>query len=152
MIQKHHAHADIAQVMDYYDSVGRPGMWPDLNEFDPMSADIPRDVVDRMVLIEVTRRPWKFELRYAGAFIEETAGRRLKGREFGERLRGEEWLQFDRNLMDLVSKGRPSWRRGRSYLRKDIRNWALERVMLPLSESGDRVDLLLSVSKFHNLG
>ena len=46
MIQKHHAHADIAQVMDYYDSVGRPGMWPDLDEFDPMSADIPWGVVD----------------------------------------------------------------------------------------------------------
>ena len=96
--------------MDYYDSVGRPGMWPDLDEFDPMSADIPRDVVDRMVLIEVTRRPWKFELLYAGAFIEEIAGRRFKGRDFGERLRGEERLQLDCNLIDLVSKGRPSWR------------------------------------------
>ena len=46
-MQKYHAHANIAQVMDYYDPVGRPGMWPDLNELDPMSADIPRDVVDR---------------------------------------------------------------------------------------------------------
>lgn len=152
MEEMRYTHADIAEVMEYYNAVWQRGTWPSLNEFDPMSDDIPQDLVDRMVLIEVTRRPWKFELRYAGAFIEESAGKYLKGQEFGARLKGEERLRFDRNLINLVSKGQPSWRRGKSYPRKDAEGWELERVMLPLSESGERVDLLLSVSKFHQLG
>lgn len=146
-----HAHSDIAQVIDYYQSLATRGSWPRLNQFDPLSSDIPDDIADRMVLVDVKRSPWTFETRYAGAYIEYFAGEHLQGQPFAGRLHGEDRLQVERNLIAAVRKGQPSWRRGRPLIRHELDNVELERVMLPLSRSGDAVDLLLSVTLHHEI-
>ena len=145
------AHADIARVIDYYNAISPRGAWPGLNLFDPLSDDIPDDIADRMMLVEVTRRPWTFNTRYAGPYIEDVAGEHLKGREFADRLKGENRLQVERNLIDVVRKGQPTWRRGLPLIRPELRDIELERIMLPLSLSGDSVDLILSVTMHHEI-
>ena len=143
------AHPDITRVFEYYRAVSPPGALPSTHQFDPMSSDIPEDIVDRMVLVEIKHEPWTFVTRYAGAYIEDFASEHLKGKEFAERLDNPYRTRVERNLINVVRTAQPTWRRGQPMIRHETRNVTLERILLPLSHSGQTVDQLLFVTFHH---
>jgi hypothetical protein len=136
----------IRALHDYWRSIHPAEGLPGRAHFDPL--DVPK-LLPHLWLVDVEQDPFQFRFRLIGTAVAEAIGEDLTGRYLGEafeNFRGSDALHA---LLEVVSGGRPSWRRGPPTLtRKDYDVRLFERIQLPLATDGSSVDMLVALSAY----
>ncbi len=140
----------IARLMEYWrDLAPGPGLLPARRHFDPMQVP---DLLPNIWLIDVVRgTPNRYRYRLIGSALVDAGAPIRPGLfidELGERIDQEAaFASFE----SVVSTGKPDWRRGAPIIRHLKFIAALERVLLPLAEDGQTVDVILGMTVFFML-
>ena len=140
--------AELRELHDYWLTKHRDGRLPKRGDIDPL--EVPR-LLKNLALLEVVGDAEDFVFVLAGSRIEEAFDRTLKGVTLGE-LRGTaEMSPGDKQFIAAV------WFRAPQYQQADLREYdkehlAYRRLILPLSDDGDRVDCLLMGAVFSLAG
>ena len=132
------------RVYDYWQARKGARLAPARRDIDPVDL---REVLERTLLIDVARDPWRFSYRLAGTLTERIHGIELTGRSIDslEPKAFAEMLHDD--FIKLVESAVPQ------FVHLDFVNqMGLQRgynvLRLPLSSDGVHVDMLLIVSDY----
>ena len=142
------AHDDIKSLYEYWCSMAPAGRLPGRQHFDPM--DIPH-LLPNVWLIDVHRDPMRFWRRLVGTRIEEFAGRSLVNGWVADGVDENRQSEVHKILTDVAITAQPSWRRGKSTIRRERGYSELERIYLPLAADGETVDMILAMTLFYEL-
>jgi len=138
-------------VADYWSRLPptAPGV-PSRRDFDPL--DLPPRLLRHIWMVDVEVDPPRFRFRLCGSHLVEALGFDPTGRDytdvFPDFAKSDTFAALSR-VRDL---GEPSWRAGDPKLvspAHEIR--LLERVFLPLTRDGQRVDIVLAASIYKTL-
>lgn len=132
-------HQALRELYAYWNAKRGDSFAPPRSAIDP--AEI-RRLLPLILLLDVIGTPPRFRVRLAGTKVVEAYGREITGFHIDE-------LDLDKmdhvvlaNLVEVVEKGCPSLAH-REYTRNDGRHMKYERLVLPLSSDGVKVDKLL---------
>ncbi len=131
-------HPGIVALRSYWRRIG-DGRLPSRADLDP--ADITR-ILGNVMLVDVEHSPIRFRMRLCGTIVDRLFGRDFTGCYLDER--GAEY--FERDVLtdygDVVTTQRPHFLQRTVALGDGV--WlAYQRLLLPLSENGADVDMLL---------
>jgi hypothetical protein len=104
-------------------------------------SEIPR-LLPWIALVEVTENPQRFFFRLAGTKIETFYGAKVSGRWLDELDFSEHNAAIAAQYAAAAQSGEPSVARF-AFTKQDGRHLEYERVLLPLSSDGSKVDMLL---------
>ncbi|MTI10797.1 PAS domain-containing protein [Curvivirga aplysinae] len=117
---------------------------PSRKDIDPIEL---RDLLPHMFMFDVIRNPIDFKMRLHGTHLVDVMGRDNTGDYFSKMYRGTEadelwdiYCEVANSFSVIYSKQSASW------MSKDFVHY--ERLLLPLSEDGDEVNILLGLSYF----
>ncbi len=133
-------HPDVRAMIDYWQSIHPERGLPGRRHFEPASV---KQLLPTIRLIDVDGPPYRFRVRLAGTEITEFYRVDHTGRWFDEFIDDFEDSETYRDLVDVVTSGRPGWRLGVSRIVKDREFQTFERLILPFAKDGENVDMLL---------
>jgi hypothetical protein len=137
-------HPLVRRFYDYWLSVAPPGRLPGRQNIRPEDL-IP--LLPRLWMVEVHRNPLRFRYRLVGTEIVRSVGRELTGGWLDE-VQPEvvaNAMAHDRYRF-VAETGRPTWRRGPIYWRREPMQRTIENCMVPLAADGVIVDKIFNVS------
>lgn len=133
-------HALLRALYAYWDDRRGGRIMPARSDLDPV--DIP-DLLRHLILLDVTHDPLRFRVRLYGTEVAELRGRDLTGRYLYE---GEPTAIGDQTRpwnVETVETRSPHYVTGPFTDISDGRTGTFYRLGLPLSEEGERVDMLM---------
>ena len=136
----------IVDAVEYWRSISPEGGLPGRQHFDP--TDIPH-LLRGVWLIDVQQEPLEFAFRLVGTSVVSYFGSDPTGRRLHDVFTNFEETVAYRDLQDVATTGKPSWRRGVPLLSHPERTSRLERIYLPFARNGRDVDLIFCVSVFN---
>jgi hypothetical protein len=125
----------------------QPGALPSRRDFDP--AAVP-DLLPLLWMLDVHRNPLRFRYRLVGTAHATAMQRELTGKWMHEA--NPEFLTAPRiyqHYVDVVTKREPRYRKGRARYGVDPHLYEMERVLLPLAENGEEVDMILALTVYY---
>lgn len=112
----------------------------------PARADVEPTEIPRLLpwiaLVEITENPQRFCFRLAGTQVENFYGAKVSGRWLDELDFSDQNAAIATQYAAAAQLGEPSVARF-AFTKQDGRHIAYERVLLPLSSDGSKVDMLL---------
>lgn len=140
----------IVRLMEYWRELAPgPGVLPARRHFDPMLVP---DLLPNIWLIDVVRgAPNRYRYRLIGSALTD-AGAPIKPGMFIDEL-GEHIEQDAAHAAfeGVINTRQPDWRRGPPIIKHLKFIATLERVLLPLAEDGQTVDVILGMTVFYLL-
>jgi hypothetical protein len=137
---------EIREIVDYWDSLRIEGRPPDRRQIDP--ADIVR-MLPAIALLDVQREPYRFKFRLLGERMNEYHGQNYNGRWLDEILPNYAESPTASDLVIVVEKAELRYRRGGPLITYEKTFIDMERVFLPFTDGGERVDIVLAHTVFH---
>jgi hypothetical protein len=137
---------DLIQFYDYWASLcgGRP--MPARKDIDPLQ--MPRGCLPNLMLIEVCQKPRRYRYRLVGTHVVGASGDDRTGRFFDEvgffRIHQVVIQQYNH----VVDTGQPLYSLEPFTNLSTGSNYEVDRLMLPLSSDGQRVDILTVLFQF----
>lgn len=119
----------------YWDDQRGDRMMPARIDIDP--TDLPR-LLSRLILADVLDDPLRFRFRVVGTDLERRLGRRMTGETVGA-----DTPAFYRPYCTCCVEARPTHEYARYDFGPDEKPGEFERLLLPLSDDGDRVSQIL---------
>jgi hypothetical protein len=144
------AHQKTLKLNRYWRGIApAEGMLPGRRHFDPMAVG--SDLLGHLWLVDVLR-PLRFRFRLVGANAWNAYKRDLTGRFFDEAVPAmvphSDWY---RSYEVLLEARQPIWRRGAIRLPADAEFDQVETCLFPLAADGREVDMVLTITIFHDL-
>lgn len=143
-------HARVARLIEYWRGLAPgPGLLPGRRHFDPMRVP---DLLPNLWLIDVVcGTPNRYRFRLIGSALFD-AGAPMRVGMFVDELGDRIDQKASQSTFDGVVNARQlDWRRGSPIIRHLKFLSALERVLLPLAEDGETVDVILGMTVFYLL-
>jgi len=140
-------HPELGQLYRYWVTLRGPGVFAPLrHRFDPVA--VPQQL-SHIWMLDIQHEP-EFRVRYRllGTKVEEVLGRALRGRWLDECHSWARHSSYFTRYREVAETGVPSWRKGPPMFWHD-KVGVIENVILPLSETGRRVDHFLIESRFY---
>lgn len=137
-------HPNVQAMLDYWHAIQPHGVLPGRQHLEPLN--IPQ-FLQNIRLVEVYGRPFRFRVRLMGTGIVEHFGQDHTGKWLDEVFPGFNTSETCRDYRSVVVDKVPNWRRGKSRLLDPKCDHTIERIILPLAEDGELVDMLLIYSE-----
>ncbi|AFK52104.1 PAS domain-containing protein [Tistrella mobilis] len=124
---------------------GDAGM-PLRRQIDPLDL---RRLLPNLFIYDVVRAEdgsWDYRFRLVGTRISEAHGGDHRGRLLRD-VHGDQWSRIEEDYHGVVRTGRPNFARRSGFaIGKDYVTY--ERILLPVSDAGDRVDALFGAAHY----
>jgi len=143
-------HPRIARLIEYWRALAPgPGLLPGRRHFDPMRVP---DLLPNIWLVDVVRgTPNRYRYRLLGSALYD-AGAPMRVGLFVDELGDDiDQVAAHASFDGVVSTRQPDWRRGAPIIKHLKFIATLERVLLPLAEDGETVDIILGMTVFYLL-
>ncbi len=136
----------IARVFAYWNERRpAPDKFPGRKHFNP--ADVVA-LLPQVSLYEVHRNPLRFRYRLVGTCLTMTMEREITGRWLDEAHAAFANSEAHNDFVATAETGVISYYRGMPSFHLDKGHVAIERVLLPLAEDGETVDMLLGLTTY----
>ena len=137
-------HPKVRRFYEYWLSIAPPGRLPGRRHVAPEDL-VP--LLPHLWLLDVHRNPLRFRFRLAGTDIVRSAQREVTGGWFDEVHPPTARNPFLRDRYRFIAEtGRPTWRRGATFLERDPDHRMIENCAVPLAADGDTVDMIFAIS------
>lgn len=137
---------DLIQFYDYWASLRGDRPMPSRKDVDPLR--IAPNHLPNLMLIDVFHEPRRFKYRLVGTNVVEASGKNRTGRYFDD----VKFFQINPTVMNhynrVVETGQPLYSLEPFTNLRTGSNYDVERLLLPLSNDGQRVDMLIVFFKF----
>jgi hypothetical protein len=138
-------HPHIDRLWKYARAIAGPARMPDRRRFDPI--DIP-GLLSRIWMLDVTHEPFGLVYRMCGTHEVASLERDPTGLSFLEMHRDR--IAAEPRLLEryrhMARTGEATWRRGSLTFRHQAMNKTVENLMVPMTNGGDAVAILLCYS------
>lgn len=134
----------VRRFYEYWLSVTPPGHLPGRQHIRPEDL---APLLSRVWMLDVYRNPLRFRYRLAGTNTVHAVGRELTGRWLDE-VQPEVIATptaYDRYRF-VAQTGRPTWRHGPIFWKRDPAQRTIENCMVPLAADGVTVDRIFALS------
>jgi len=128
----------LRQLYDYWDSKRAGRRWPKRSDIDPVDM---RFALGNIDLVEISYDPIVFFFRISGSNIDRDEGFNMQGKTLDEYPLPQHREAVRKTYMRALEKGEPDYEELERLDEGKIVRYG--RLILPLSESGDRVDVFL---------
>lgn len=138
-------HANIDRLWRYVRSTSKSAGLPSRRAFDPV--DVP-DLLPRIWMLDVAHEPFALTYRLCGTMESASLERDPTGQSFMDvhRDRIEKEPKFLDRYRHMARTGEATWRRGRLIVRHNDRHKTVENLIIPMSDGGATVAILLCYS------
>jgi hypothetical protein len=137
-------HPAVRRFYEYWLSVTPPGRLPGRQHIRPEEIG---PLLPRLWMVDVFRDPMRFRYRLAGTSVVQSVERELTGRWLDEAQPEVVATPMAHDRYRFVAEtGRPAWRRGPNYWKRDPKQRTIENCMVPLAVDGVTVDRIFAVS------
>ena len=137
---------DLVQFYDYWASLRRGRKMPSRKDIDPLQ--MPSGYLPNLMLIEVLNNPRRYRYRLVGTTVVNASGEDRTGQYFNEfdffKIHPVVMQQYD----DAVDMARPLYSLEPFTNLRNGSNYEVDRLLLPLSDDGESVDMLLVFFQF----
>jgi hypothetical protein len=139
----------LREALDYWKAKGAAGAMPRRRDIDP--CELPRHLLPQLQLIDVIEGGRRFYFRLVGTAIVEAFGGEFTGR-YTEDVIAADHIEFVHGCYRMVmAERRPILVRSR-YLTSKAVDITANRLLMPLSEDGDHVSMILGALTFELVG
>lgn len=138
-------HPKIRSLAEYWLRICPENGIPGRQHFDPLDI---WDLVSNVWIVDVFGAPPRFRYRVIGTRIVEYLGSDPTGETMDEVFPHFSETFTGKHLLEVVTEGRPRWRRGTPTLRYEKDFKLVEQVSLPLAGDGKTTDMVLSLTEF----
>jgi hypothetical protein len=128
----------LRQLYDYWDKKRGERRWPKRSDVDPVEM---RFALGNIDLVEISYDPIVFLFRISGSNIDRDEGFNMQGKTLDEYPLPQHREAVRRTYMRALEKGEPDYEEIERLDEGRLVRYA--RLILPLSECGDRVDAFL---------
>lgn len=140
-------HRGLTELLHLWKSLCGDRAMPQRSDFDP--AQVPR-LLANICLVEVIDGGADYFYRVAGSGLEEMSGQKLQGKLFSEVEHAAARESMRRTCESCVAAGRPV------IIKNQLQepghdHMAITAVILPLSEDGETVDMLLTLTEYQSV-
>ncbi len=137
-------HPMVRRFYEYWLSVAPPDRLPGRQHIQPEEIVA---LLPRLWMLDIYRDPLRFRYRLVGTSIVQAVGCELTGRWLDEVQPEVVTTPMAYNRYRLVAEiGRPTWRRGRIYWKRDPKQRTIENCLVPLATDGMTVDKIFAMS------
>lgn len=134
----------LRQLYDYWQKKRGNRAMPSRADIDPAEL---RAVLPHLMLTDIVDGGRRFRYRLVGTAVAESFGKNMTGMHIDELMTGT-YRQFIEGLYrDIVEKKRPVYSESTYFSHQSAQMWA-QRLMLPLSDDGVTVNMVLSGQTF----
>jgi hypothetical protein len=137
----------LLRLFDYWETKRGPRRWPGRRDIDPLDFAY---VLGNVGLLDVLREPLRFRIRLFGENLVRKIGIEATGKLLDELPLPQLRDHFSLRCRQIVERGAPYRTKGDYFL--DERQSQHELLVLPLSEDGDAVSMLLFAFWFADQG
>ena len=143
-----HCDARLRALVEYWCGLPATSLGPPLRrDLDPL--DLPPSLLPYIWMVDVEAAPPRFRFRLCGSHLVEALRLDPTGKYYDELFSDFALSETHHALVRVRDSGEPSWRAGNPYLAFPAQGLrVLERVFLPLSVEGRRVDIILAGSVY----
>ena len=131
-------HPQLVQLYDYWDRKCAGRRWPTRDDIDPLEM---RFALGNIDLVEVTYDPLVFRFRISGSNIDRDEGFNMQGKTLDEYPLPQHREAARRTYLKVLEKGDPDYEELERL--DEGRAVHFGRLILPLSDDGSRIDMLL---------
>src|SRR3954468_9351144 len=131
-------HPQLVQLYDYWDRKRAGRRWPTRDDIDPLDM---RFALGNIDLVEITYDPLVFFFRVSGSNIDRDEGFNMQGKTLDEYPLPQHREAVRKTYMRVLAKGEPDYEELERLDEGKLVRYG--RLILPLSEQGDRVDMFL---------
>lgn len=128
----------LLRLLDYWEKKRAARLWPARRDIDPL--DFPY-VLGNVALLEVMRQPLRFRVRLFGDNLVRKIGLEITGKMLDEVPLPQLRDHLAQRCREIVERGAPYRTKGDYFM--DERQSQHELLVLPLSEDGQAIDMLL---------
>jgi hypothetical protein len=137
---------ELVAFYDYWASLRRGRKMPSRKDIDPLQ--MPRGYLPNVMLIEVFHNPRLYRYRLVGTTVVNASGEDRTGQYFNE----VEFFEIHPIVMqqydDAVDMAHPFYSLEPFTNLRNGNTYEVDRLMLPLSDDGERVDMLMVLFQF----
>jgi len=137
----------IRQLQQYWRSVHPPGGLPARQDIDPLH--IP-SLLPWIWLVDVHRSPLRFRYRLTGTEQVRIMEREVTGQWMDEAHAGFLTSPAYPQFVAVAERGEIAYRRGKLLFHIAKEYLAMERLLLPLTQDGATVDMILAITIYHH--
>ncbi len=138
------ADSKLRRLYDYWHSLCRDGSNPSRRDIDPLA--IP-DLLPNVFLLDVVGDAQDFVFRLAGSLVEDAFSMPLRGKSIAEIQRAAGTPIPVAQHVEVARGGGPRYREGTMHA-PGREHWKTQRLLLPLSSDGQKVDVLMGGAIF----
>lgn len=129
----------IREIYQYWNRIRGNRNCPSRRDFEP--SDIP-ELLAHISLVDVSPTPPRFVYRLVGTAVVGLLGKELTGKEVGTGVKPSEYDRVIGRYNAVVEQRQPLYHR--DFLQEENNDYTIvERVMLPLSDDGETVNMIL---------
>lgn len=140
-------HPMVRSIAEYWLGIGPADALPGRQHFDPVDI---WPLIRNVWMVDVVGSPPQFRYRVVGtkvvAYIEQEPGARMMDEIFPH----FEDTETCKDMIRVVERRAPRWRRGTPTLRRDKDFKTVEQISLPLAGDGRTVDIILNLTVYMN--
>jgi len=136
----------IKAIVEYWRSLSSDDCLPRRKQFDPVS--IPQ-LLPHIYLVDIHRDPLQFQLRLIGTRVVEFHGKDHTGRWLNDVFPHFEKTETCADMEAVANSGTIRYWKGKPRLNFEKDFAALERVFLPMVDTGKEVGTILGMTLFH---
>jgi len=133
--------AELKKLHDYWKEKAGARAMPARRDLDPI-VDIP-ELTSNIWLVDVERDPPGFRFRLLGTQVAERYGMDFTGKRLDEMDFGGHAETIAREYEETVRLKRPTYSRRSIEIEATMRRLPYERILMPLSDDGETVNMLL---------
>ena len=138
------ADVKLRRLYDYWEGLRRNGLNPSRRDIDPLA--IP-ELLPNVFLLDVIGDAEDFVFRLAGSLVEDAFNMPLRGRSIAEIQRAAGTPIPVAQHVEVARGAGPRYREGSMHV-PGREHWKTQRLLLPLSSNGRRVDVLMGCAVF----
>jgi hypothetical protein len=131
-------HSQLQQLYDYWEGKRGDRRWPKRSAIDPVEM---RFALGNIDLVEISYDPVVFFFRISGSNIDRDEGFNMQGKTLDEYPLPQHREAVRKTYMRVLAKGEPDYEELERLDEGKLVRYG--RLILPLSEQGDRVDMFL---------
>lgn len=131
--------ASLLRLHDYWEAKRGPRAFPARADIDPLDL---RDLLPNIFIIEVLAEAPHFRYRLSGSTVDEIHGQSLTGKSPRDIKTTEVAAMVEEQYHAALADRRPRCDHVK-LLARDNTYWHYERLILPLSEDGERINMFL---------
>jgi len=131
----------LAKLRDYWSEKAGDRLMPSRSDLDPI-IEIP-EITPNIFLVDVEDDPPGFRYRLVGTEVADRYGRNFCGKRLDEIDFGDSHDTIRRDYEEAVRSGKPAYSRLQFEVETTNKLLLYERIVLPLSNDGETVNMLL---------